>query len=67
MKIRRTCQEVTRLVLQNQDRPLRPLEGLLLRLHWLACQRCRDFRSQQRLMRAALDRWKTYRDDDLPG
>ena len=26
MKIRRTCQEVTRLVLQSQDRPLRPLE-----------------------------------------
>ena len=57
MKIRRTCQEVTRLVLQSQDRPLRPLETASLQLHWLACRRCRGFRSQQRLMRAALDRW----------
>lgn len=62
MKIHHTCQEVTRLVLQSQDRPLRPLEKASLQLHWLACQRCRDFRSQQRLMRAALARWKTYRD-----
>ena len=64
MKIRRTCQEVTRLVLQSQDRPLRPLEKASLQLHWRACRRCRDFRSQQRLMRAALDRWKTYRDTE---
>ena len=64
MKIRRTCQEVTRLVLQSQDRPLRPLEIASLQLHWLACRRCRDFRAQQRLMRAALDRWKTYRDTE---
>ena len=64
MKIRRTCLEVTRLLLQSQDRPLRPLETASLQLHWLACRRCRDFRSQQRLMRAALDRWKTYRDTE---
>ena len=35
-----------------------------LRLHWLACRRCRDFRAQQQLMRAALDRWKSYREGD---
>ena len=64
MKIRRTCQEVTRLVLQSQDRPLRPLERASLRLHGLACRRCRDFRAQQQLMRAALDRWKSYREGD---
>ena len=64
MKIRRTCLEVTRLLLQSQDRPLHPLETASLQLHWLACRRCRDFRSQQRLMRAALDRWKTYRDTE---
>ena len=64
MKLRHTCQEATRLLLQSQDRPLRPLEKAALRLHWLACERCRGFRTQQRLMRAALDRWKTYRDAD---
>lgn len=62
MKIRRTCRDVTRLVLESQDRPLRPLESLSLRLHWLACGGCRRFRSQQQLMRVALDRWRGYRD-----
>jgi hypothetical protein len=64
MKIRRTCREVTHLVLESQDRPLRPIESLSLRLHWLACDSCRRFRDQQRLMRVALDRWRSYRDGE---
>ena len=56
MKIRRTCRDVTRLVLESQDRPLGALEALSLRLHWLACGGCRRFRSQQQLMRQAMDR-----------
>lgn len=65
MKIRRTCREVTQLVLQSQDRPLGALESASLRLHWLACDGCRRFRDQQQLMRMALDRWKQqYRDGD---
>jgi len=63
MKLMRTCQDVTRLVLESQDRRLRPLEGLSLRMHWLACSGCRNFRDQSRLMRQALDRWRTYRDE----
>ena len=64
MKIRRTCQEVTRLALQSQDRPLGPVEQVSLRLHCLACGGCQRFRQQQTLMRVALDRWKTYRNGD---
>jgi hypothetical protein len=64
MKIRRTCREVTRLVLESQDRPLRPLESLSLHLHWRVCDSCRRFRAQQQLMRVALDRWRSYRDGD---
>lgn len=64
IKIRRTCRDVTRLVLESQDRPLRPMESLSLRLHWLACGGCRRFRDQQQLMRVALDRWRSYRDGD---
>jgi hypothetical protein len=63
MKIRRTCRDVTRLVLESQDRPLRPIEQLSLRLHWLACSGCRRFRAQSTLMRHALDRWRAYRDE----
>ena len=62
MKLRRSCKEVTRLVLESQDRPLKTLEAVSLRLHWLACSSCSRFRDQQRLMRLALDRWKLYRD-----
>ena len=64
MKIRRTCLEVTRLVFESQDRTLGPIERVALRLHWLACDSCRRFHQQQRVMRLALDRWKTYRDGD---
>lgn len=60
----RTCKDVTRLVLESQDRPLGPVERVALQLHWLACGGCRRFRNQQRLMRTALDRWKLYRDED---
>ncbi len=64
MPLMRTCKDVTRLVLESQDRPLRPMEAVSLRLHWLACSGCRRFQDQQRLMRVALDRWKLYRDDE---
>jgi len=64
MKIHRSCRDVTRLVLESQDRPLRPLENLSLRLHWLMCDGCRRFSDQQKLMRVALDRWRSYRQGD---
>lgn len=64
MNIRRTCRDVTRLVLESQDRPLRPMESLSLRLHWMMCNGCRRFRSQQQLMQVALDRWRSYRDGE---
>ena len=64
MKILQTCRDVTRLVLESQDRPLRLLETVSLRLHWMVCDGCRRFRSQQQLMRVALDRWRGYRDGE---
>ena len=63
-KIRRNCRDVTRLVLESQDRPLGGLESLSLRLHWLACDGCSRFRDQQRLMQQALQRWRKDRDPD---
>ena len=67
MKIRRTCQDVTRLVLESNDRSLGGLERLQLRLHWLACTRCRSFRRQQQLIRHALDQWRAYRNSGSDG
>ena len=64
MKIHRTCQDVTRLVLESEDRRLVGLERLSMRLHWMICESCRRFVGQQRLMRVALDRWRGYRDGE---
>ncbi|MEK8049323.1 zf-HC2 domain-containing protein [Ideonella sp. DXS22W] len=61
--LRKTCREVTALVLQGQDRPLRPWERLGLHLHWLACAGCRRFRRQAGLMQQAMGGWRRYRDD----
>lgn len=63
MALRRNCRDVTALVLEGQDRPLRPLERLSLRLHWLACDGCRRFRQQAALMKGAMDGWRRYRDE----
>ena len=64
MTIRRTCREVTRLVLESEDRPLSAWDRLALRLHWLACAACRRFRDQSLTMRAAMTQWRHYRDHE---
>lgn len=64
MKIRRTCKEVTRLVLEAEERPLGVVEKLSLQIHWRACTACSRFRDQARTMRMALDRWRSYRDNE---
>ncbi len=64
MKIRRTCREVTQLVLQSQDRALTPIERWSLRLHWLACDGCNRFRRQAQLIQLAMDRWRDKANDD---
>jgi hypothetical protein len=63
MKIRRNCREVTRLVLESEERPLGVMEKVSLQLHWRACRACSRFRDQARTMRMALDRWRVYRDE----
>jgi len=62
MKLRRSCKEVTRLVLESEDRPLKLVERLALRLHWMRCTNCTRFRGQAALMRAAAQEWRNYRD-----
>jgi hypothetical protein len=62
--LRRTCREVTRLVLEGQDRRLSATERVALRLHWLACDGCSRFRRQVEVMRGALGRWRQYREGD---
>jgi hypothetical protein len=63
MKLRLSCREVTRIVLEGELRRLAPWERLALRFHWLACEGCVRFRRQNATLRLALDRWRAYRDD----
>ncbi|MBP6900931.1 MAG: zf-HC2 domain-containing protein [Burkholderiaceae bacterium] len=62
--LRRSCREVTRLVLQSPEHPPGLLDGAAMRLHWWMCDRCRRFRDQARLLQQALPAWRRYRDQD---
>jgi hypothetical protein len=67
MDLKRSCREVTRLVLEGEDRELTATERLALEMHWRICDACRKFREQAQLMRGAMARWRRYRDDDGAG
>jgi hypothetical protein len=66
MIFERSCREVTRLVLESEDRELALAERLALQIHWRICDGCSKFRDQTRLMRDAMARWRRYGDDDPP-
>ncbi len=63
MKVRRSCKEVTRLVLESEDRELSLIEKASLQFHWMACTNCVRFRDQAALMREAVKRWRQYRNE----
>ena len=52
------CREVTRLVLEGEDRKLSLPERLPVRLHLLLCDACKRFVAQTALMRRALQHWR---------
>jgi hypothetical protein len=61
------CREVTRLVLEAEERPLSLGERVMLRVHWAACDGCTRFRDHVELMRSALARWRDEQEGDPPG
>ncbi len=64
MKIlRRTCKEVTVLLVAREDRALPAIERVALRLHLAACKACPAFERQLLTMRNALARWRHYSDE----
>ncbi len=67
MKLHRSCREVTRLVLQGQDRQLALGERIGVRLHMMICKACPRFAQQVALMHDAMGRWRQYAEsDDAP-
>jgi hypothetical protein len=64
MDLKRSCREVTRLVLESEDRELTTTENLALQMHWRICDACRKFRDQAQWMRQAMLRWRGDRNDE---
>lgn len=60
MILRRTCKEVTALLVAREDRELPLAERVALRLHLAACQACPLFERQLLTMRDAFRRWRHY-------
>ena len=58
--LRRTCKEVSALLVAREDRALPVVERLALRLHLAACSACPVFERQLLTMRNAMKRWRSY-------
>lgn len=63
--LRRTCKEVSALLIAREDRALPLVERLALRVHLAMCQACPRFERQLLTMRSALGHWRNYSDDGL--
>ena len=63
----RNCREVTRLVLERENRPLTTVERIAVRIHLGICLMCTRFTGQVKLMNSAMAQWKQYTDHDEPG
>ncbi len=62
----RNCREVSRLILQRQDRRLSLVERLAVRFHLRICLMCTRFTGQVELMNRAMGQWKRYAEQDEP-
>lgn len=61
---RRTCKEVSALLVAREDRELPLSDRLALRLHMAMCQACPRFERQLLTMRNAMKQWRHYADTD---
>jgi hypothetical protein len=64
MMLRRTCKEVTALLVAREDRALPWIERVALRFHLAACEACPKMERQMLTMRNALRRWRHYSGED---
>ncbi len=60
MRIRRTCKEVSALVIAREDRQLPWQDRVALKLHMTICQACPRFARQVMVMRNAMKPWRNY-------
>ena len=62
--LRRTCKEVSALLIAREDRALPRVERMALRLHMMMCKACPTFERQVLSMRNAMKNWRHYTDDE---
>ena len=60
----RNCREVTRLVLERENRRLTLVERIAVCLHLRICLMCTRFTGQLQLMNRAMAQWKHYAEHD---
>ena len=60
----RNCREVTRLVLERENRALTVVERVAVRFHLGICLMCTRFTGQVKLMNRAMAQWKHYAEHD---
>jgi hypothetical protein len=66
MPFKRTCKEVTALVIAREDRALVWSDRLALRLHMAICAACPTFERQVLTMQNAMKQWRNYEGNDSP-
>ncbi|WP_332744771.1 zf-HC2 domain-containing protein [Hydrogenophaga sp.] len=62
--LRRTCKEVSALLIAREDRALPLVERWALRLHMAMCEACPRFERQLLTMRNAMGQWRNYADNE---
>ena len=60
---KRTCKEVSALLIAREDRDLPLADRLALRVHMAMCQACPSFERQVLTMRNATKNWRQYAND----
>ena len=60
----RNCREVTRLILERENRALGVVERVAVRFHLGICLMCTRFTGQVKLMNRAMAQWKQYAEHD---
>ena len=62
--LRRTCKEVSALLIAREDCALPLVERWALRLHMTLCEACPRFERQLLTMRNAMGQWRNYSDNE---
>ncbi|MFO1279302.1 MAG: zf-HC2 domain-containing protein [Burkholderiaceae bacterium] len=64
---KRTCKEVSALLVAREDRALPLAERVALRVHLAMCEACPRFERQLLTMRNAMKQWRAYANDARDG